>query len=244
MTDIPEGIVQKIQRLFNLAESSNQHEAALAMQKALELMAKYSVDEVDLKKAERGKVSHIRIEIYGKVRQNWELELANGMCRIFNCTHLISRYYHSIIGRDKDLEVFEYLFVQLRTKLLELAYIETGKWTAQQKSKGKDPRNQVGSIHPKAYRTGWISGAVQSILNFLEIKYQALRTESDAYNAIVISSKADNDKYVADFFGKVGSHSIEDRTRSHGFLDGVEAGKKILIPDGIKSQGSDQKLLG
>lgn len=244
MTDIPEPIIQKIQRLFNLAESSNQHEAALALQKALELMAKYSVEEIDLKKAERGKVEHIDIPIYGKVRQAWELDLAFGMAPIFNCKHLVGWRLHTIIGRKKDIELFEYLFIQLRSKLLELAYIETGKWTAKMKELGKDPRKQVGAIHPKRYRTGWIAGAVTSILKFLQIKYQALQVESETFGAIVLSSKADNDKYVADIFGKLRTMSWGDRVHARAYEDGVEAGKKILIPDGIKSEGGDQKLLG
>lgn len=47
-SDINEKIIEKIKKLLELASSSNEHEAALAMEQARKMMAKYSLDHADI----------------------------------------------------------------------------------------------------------------------------------------------------------------------------------------------------
>lgn len=77
-----EKILDKIRKLLNLSESSNQNEAELALKMANDLMRKHSVSNQDVKdNPEAGKVTHEVVSLNSS--SAWVLTLAWGLCKAF-----------------------------------------------------------------------------------------------------------------------------------------------------------------
>lgn len=77
-------ILERIKKLMALASSSNEHEAALALQKAQELMAEHNLTEG---KVLASGVTHIHLKSTQSVSKvkDWELILVQVICGQFNC---------------------------------------------------------------------------------------------------------------------------------------------------------------
>jgi hypothetical protein len=116
-------IVEKVRKLLMLASSANEHEAAVAAAKVVELLSKYNLEmssvaqEDDALKASR---------IHRKTRQKlerWAYLLASKTAKVFDC-----EYYHSqeegqtvFVGMGADPEVCGWMFSYLYRTLLRLA---------------------------------------------------------------------------------------------------------------------------
>ena len=116
-------IIAKVRKLLKLSRSTNEHEAAAATAKAMELLSKYnlSMSSVSLDEAALQAISVTR-----KTRQrleNWAYKLAAVTASSFDCS-----YYHSpmqghtvFVGVGADSEICGWMFGYLYKTLLRLA---------------------------------------------------------------------------------------------------------------------------
>jgi len=117
-------ILAKVQKLFELANSPNENEAALAAAKARELLARYNLSISDLEMDEANSAltpieTSVRV---GKAVRNWVKGLLLHVSEGFECQHIIRRRYGSgavlsFIGTPADAEVAAYTFQFLYRQL-------------------------------------------------------------------------------------------------------------------------------
>ena len=123
-----EQVLSKVQKLFELSNSPNENEAALAASKARGLLARYNLSIADLpiedvNSALAPKEASVRV---GKVVKNWVKGLLLHVAEGFECQHIIRRRQGcntilSFIGTPADAEVAVYTFQFLYRQLHRLA---------------------------------------------------------------------------------------------------------------------------
>ena len=112
-------VIQKIRKLLSLSKSSNKHEAALALQRAQELMAKYDVNALDVE------LSNIQESAVKAGTQNnmprWKCALASMVADAFGvsffqaCDQTGSTVV--FVGIDAYADISSYAFTVLRRQL-------------------------------------------------------------------------------------------------------------------------------
>jgi hypothetical protein len=123
-----EEVLSKVRKLFELANSPNENEAALAAAKARQLLSAHNLSMADLP-AEDVKASLHATEQSvntGKIVRNWVKGLLIHVAYGFDCEHIIRRSHGadpvlSFIGAPADAEVAVYTFRFLYAELSRMA---------------------------------------------------------------------------------------------------------------------------
>ncbi|MBP7625137.1 MAG: DUF2786 domain-containing protein [Xanthomonadales bacterium] len=130
-------VIERIQKLLRLAKSSNPHEAALAADKARELMLEYDLQATDLAEIK----TSVDRQTVGRRRSRiakYEQQLFDAVARQFDCRALyvsfeavshmkwnsfrtVRRCEMTIIGRRADIEIARYSFEFLLRQVAALA---------------------------------------------------------------------------------------------------------------------------
>ncbi len=119
-----EEVIAKVEKLLKLGESSNEHEASLAIERARELMTKYQIEAVELKDADSGiKVAHELVEEY--VREaRWEGILSHAVgnyCEIKIYTRKGRTNKTMAIGLESDIILYKNMIEYLKNTIIRLA---------------------------------------------------------------------------------------------------------------------------
>ncbi|BCS55168.1 DUF2786 domain-containing protein [Geobacter sp. SVR] len=125
-----EAIIDKIRKLLRLANSSNEHEAALAAARAQELLAKHNLDEAELTEREIPKEAGVAsVDNVVKKPASWVYLLASAVAGAFDCKYFHSPYHGrvSFVGVDLDHEVASFTFGYLYRTINRLAAEFMGK---------------------------------------------------------------------------------------------------------------------
>lgn len=184
--------IDKIKKLFGLSKSPNEHEAAAALAKALELCAKTGVDPAALANDDADGI--IRLEIMparSKIAE-WQLLLSNQVAEIFSCRALRTtdffgqRYKIVAIGYRRDAEMVDYFFNTLCNVATKCA-TEHLKTKTFRKRKTRD-----------AYRNDYLRGAAYCLMARAEKMLQRHRDETgDATGSELVLARRDAvDRYV------------------------------------------------
>jgi hypothetical protein len=117
-------VISKVQKLFELANSPNENEAASAASKARELLSRHNLSMADLPADELKNVIAATEKSVGvgKVLRNWVKGLLIHIAEGFECEHIIRRRYEcppllTFIGTQADAEVAVYTFQFLYREL-------------------------------------------------------------------------------------------------------------------------------
>lgn len=160
-------LLARIAKLFSLAQSSNPHEAALALQKAQTLMDEHGFTKGDVLIADI-KEAAARVKFVVKP-PSWLVSLANVVSDAFatgiyfSVTHEGS--YFVFIGEDVKCKLSEYTFTVLRRRLQKerKAYFD--------KLRGKRS-NRIAKAD--LYARGWVLAVLQEVQRFAQKKPQAV----------------------------------------------------------------------
>ncbi len=217
-------VIAKIQKLLRLAKSDNPHEAAVAADRARELMLAHDLEEADLSRV----ASEIGCQAFGKARQkiaDWEIALFGAVAHHHDCQALrdTSRgrgggQYISLIavGRQSDIAVLRYVYVFLL--------------------------RQIGNLidaycleHPKA--TGAMleefclgcAGAIAGKLDQLREDATAAANVAEKSTALVAVKRAAIDKWLADQGWTTAKPKSRKRRMSAAEIEGWVAAQNIEI---------------
>lgn len=128
---IDQSILDRIQKLFRLTESPNEHEAQLAAAMAAELLAKHQLSEAEVRLAgvseeapeQAGEVSLRE----AKVNDIWRSVLLQGVAGGFGCVAYISKgqgVVLRLIGRVTPLSAARYTYAYLEREIGRIADAE------------------------------------------------------------------------------------------------------------------------
>ena len=149
-----ENIKEKIQKLLNLATSDNEHEAAVALSKATELMNKWNLDIAEVTGQK------VKLEVFEFSFIRWTDEYRDLAVQLLTISSLYAVFQAGskkrnsfakihISGRPRDIENFVYLFEFIRTKVEK----ESQKYKLSIRKSGSGERNH---LETKSFRIGFI----------------------------------------------------------------------------------------
>ncbi len=225
-----EELIEKIQKLLSLSESSNEHEAKVAMLKAQELLAKHklSMQEVTSFKKYNSKIKE-DISSISFTKAKWKGMLAHIIADNFGCyNYYKTRRVNTItfFGREEDVLVcnivLEYAIdcIETTTKRIQREYVKDGYSV---KGVGND------------YAMGFILG--------LQENFEAQKKANQEWGLVLVK-----DKEVVEAFSEKTFHSsININSTFQGNTDiyykGVEDGETFSISDKI-SEGENEVVFG
>ena len=124
-------IADKIRKLLSLSKSPVESEAKLALTKARELMAKYKINESEVREQESELIWYKLQQTYTTLRDAWLGEVAKVIGTSFGCGVVLSTEprkktrYVTLVGTQSDvnavLEAISYAVSYIRTKEAEYA---------------------------------------------------------------------------------------------------------------------------
>ena len=213
-----EDIVEKIQKLLRLSESSNPNEAALAAQRASEMMLKYNISKAVIESAENPeKRESVLYQMFdecpGKNRNFFRGDLANSIAAFFDTKILWKGNDLWLIGTASDMNAVKYLFGAILNQIEELTESEWwrfGKWQG---------------VHGKTWKGSFRQGCLDEVRRRLAERKQELNAEysqpSNSKELVVVDQHR---KDVADFLRKLSISTIS-RTQKNVNGDAYNAGK-------------------
>ena len=130
MSDVDEKVIGRIRKLFALSESPNENEAALALERAHELLAQYNLEMVDLVDGNSGVIEE-ELES-GSRRSVWRTVLVHAICEANYCAAYVALSYRQqkqvyslrIAGRKHNVQSARVMIDYLVAAVERLAKLE------------------------------------------------------------------------------------------------------------------------
>lgn len=237
-----EKIKERIQKLLNLSMSDNEHEAALALEKATDLMNKWNLDEQDI---DGSKVVMQKRELSFFKWDNVKLSLIDGLCEVSdtaNCYYsgkkvkykikdvgykTFERYAGIFItGRERDIENALYLFDIIMRNVTREA--QKYKLLIRDTSISKNNKRRI-----EAFKIGYVSQIIS------KLSKEKVKFFSDNKALISIDSevklKEAKDKLKEEVdFKKIDSKFIQIEELDYGA--GKSKAKELDLQNGVNTQ--------
>jgi hypothetical protein len=224
-----EEIKEKIRKLLALAGSSNEHEAKLALDRAIALMNRYQISEYDLERDPF--VAQTRAHNYAAMPE-WYLLLIGSISEVSGCTYTwrISRRGHkddrrdfTIYGRKRDVENSLFLFDVLLREL---------------EAKVKAAKSLSGKSAKDSYRKGFICAIG---LKLLEAQKRFFSTKEGGNALVPIDTRrAEAEAYRDSLCNAKSRRAITENYDEGAFTAGAEDGAKIELRNGVS--GANQPI--
>jgi len=226
-----EEVISKVRKLFELANSPNENEAALAATKAREFLGRYNLGMADLSTDElKSAISAIETSIsVGKVLRSWVKGLFTHAARGFECEPLIRRQYGcspmlTFIGTAADTEVASYTFQFLYRELNRLADRALPKL-----------KKENWSWNTSALKYAYLDGAVKRIgERFLEQTRAIRNEESRSCKELVVLKDEIIRNYMASTFSNIKiEHSKTRVVSADAFDKGYKDANRVNLRPGV-----------
>ena len=234
-------VVSKVRKLFELAKSSNENEAALAAAKARELLSRHNMGLADVPPEEmRDSLDVCEAFVQtGGVLRNWIKGLVIHISHGFECQHMVRRRRGakpllSFIGTRADAEVAASTFQFLVRELQRLS----------EKALPQLKREHRG-WHAASLRYAYLGGAVLRIGERLRARAEELRErEQEVCKDLVVAKQWLIHNYMQRTFGRVQREYGRTKTVSaRAFQRGYTDADKITIePEGKDKNGEPSAI--
>lgn len=221
-------VVEKIEKLLALGESSNVHEAEAALQKASILIEKYHLQQL-LSPDHSSYVVGV-IEIGKKQIATYKRHICRILQDFFFVRVVLSRAYNphvntvqktiELMGSKENVAIAEYcyFFLEHRIELL---------WTEFQQCSGSSGRTQKNS-----YYLGVLLGFFQKLQD--QNKKRERRAVEPQRNALLLVEDRRLDAFVQMHFPRMRkSSSSGSRVDREVYQKGMEAGRILTLTDGV-----------
>lgn len=228
-----QSVIEKVQKLLALANSSNPNEAATAAAVANKLIDQYRLNESDIQDS-----SNMIVEdqdpIYtsGRVTR-WKSMLVGVLAHHYGVAHYISATYpegrkisnYKLVGRKSDIEVTRYMFSWLLNECQRLAI---------QQTKG------LGKIFISSYCEGFVTGVS------LQLKASRQEATKDASNTAIVqlnSRLKDSRAFMYQSHNlKTSKYKSNNQIDHNAFSAGQKQGQNVHLGQSLGSQR--MRLLG
>jgi len=227
-TILSDTIVARIQKLLALAGSSNENEAALAAEKAQELMLKHNISMAILNaKGNKNDIIGVgEITIDENTRAQWKITLANTVAKSMGGKVIFtpwSRWNEGALhffGPTDALPVMVDLYRFLKRQIDGASVVALKEYKL-----NPDIEWDTGKpVHGKTYRNNWIRGCVSRLGRRLTVAYskQVNETEGAANALVVVGNRVDD--LIKETYGKTRTHTTRPTYNQRGYQDGHRAG--------------------
>lgn len=237
-----ERIFEKVEKLLSLAQSANEHEAALAMEKVNEILEKHNLKRID-KNASNQNYSYIIIEFKKQKISAIQSLIASILIEHFFVKVVFSQQYEAllnthlktmeIIGANENVKMAEYVYFFLTTQADLL-------WRARNRHDLKDSRFK------RSYQIGLLHGFRQKLIEAKEARLTAVPTESkENYTRALVQITDDPymNEYINLRFPRLRTrNSSSGRIFGDAFSHGKSDGKSIVLNKGVTNSHKGETL--
>ena len=210
-------VIEKIQKLLALSQSSNEHEAALALAQAELLLERHRLEmtEIEMMGGERESIVQDEEAIFDTLEplSGWESRLANGIAMIHGSVVIrIGESTLKVIGRESDILFIKY-FINYIT--IELFRISAGSCSG----KGKK------------YKDSWFLGAVDTIIYRLkEAKEEVQSNTTNKFAVVKLNNRYEEAcDYMKELYKDIIYEKPKKPSRVDAYSEGAQAGHKIQL---------------
>lgn len=224
-------VIEKIRKLLSLANSSNEHEAALAAAHAQRLLAEHNLDMADIDAAHKpDKADRIELES-AKTLPKWIRSLSAGVCSAFDCQalHHPATGKLTFIGVGADAHVAAYTFSYLDQVIRKLCsqFMKTNVTPSLAK------RNR------ELMRQSYYLGAVSTIVNRLSDQKKQTPVTTGALVPV-------KDALIKQSMHEIGHirtiHSRRSFIHADAYYKGQSDGKQVGIHKGVENKSHTKRL--
>jgi hypothetical protein len=238
--DSLEQVIDRVKKLYNLADNTNEHEAARAIAAAERLMQKYRLTQVDLIQTHAvatevpSEYEH-PIELSGRIHR-WKSLLFNDLARQYGCslyylTHRPKvgpkRIEVKVVGLPSDVAMLKIQYESIKQQINSLTRTNT---------------NGMGIRHADSYR----KGIVDSVRRVLRELTNQLKQESSTTAIVLLDSRLPKAKKARDELHP----NLTDRPttfsepESNAYIQGWTDGDKVHLGRELPDQPDPGKPIG
>jgi len=219
--EVPDKILERIQKLFALAGSPNENEAAVAAQKAQELLTLHKLELADIeghfsKKRQSDEVIGDTLSMNVSKWQPWQWQviLADGVAQACYCRTV---FFHgqsiTFIGAKEDVQVAKELFLWLKDQIYRLGIEESNLNSFR--------------MHPLKFRPNFWVGCSKRVAHLLFWKREDMERENAKVTALVKMSDALNDEYIERVYEDLRTVRVGQTSSRWAASQGYEAGDRV-----------------
>lgn len=264
-----EKILDKIQKLFALGTSPNEHEAQRAIKMAHEMMARYNISEKEFEDDTKQKTYiDIELKIDEKMRK-WHKQLAAVIAKYFMVTPVICGdlennkgrlrrfFYFRIFGTEVNVELYKQTYLYLMRTFKRLVK----EFSAKLLKDAKAHRKNMEEVPPEAIEAlenimGGGLGISKKTIKLKKKSYilgliagmnQALmqQVQKEKEMGLVLVKDPGVDEYMKEKMGNVrDSHSRQSRIHPDSYHAGVRDGRNVQINNGEQREGVTRLITG
>jgi hypothetical protein len=225
-------IIDKIRKLLALANSSNEHEAALAASHAQRLLSAHNLAMADIESAQKPQSADKVEASVSKTLPKWVRHLSAGVCTAFDCQgiHHPATGKLTFIGVGADVQIAAYTFAYLDKTVRKLCI------TYMKHHVDDNTPNRQRELMRQSYYLGAIS-TITSRLR--EQKVQTPITPG----ALVPIKEGLIKKAMSDIGPTRTVRSRRSYVNSNAYTKGQEDGQQIGMHKGISGSTTSQKTI-
>ena len=225
-------IIDKIKKLLALANSSNEHEAALAAAHAQRLLSEHNLAMADVEAKQRPQSADKIETTVAKTLPKWVRNLSAGVCTAFDCQaiHHPAQGKMTFIGVGADVQVASYTFAYLDRTVRKLC----SSYMKYRVNDGLSNRNR------ELMRQSYYLGAVSTINS--QLVQQKVQTPITP--GALVPIKEGLIKKAMSELGPI--RTVRGRRsyiNSHAYSQGQSDGKNVSIHKGVAGGGHGSKAL-
>lgn len=225
-------IIEKIRKLLALANSSNEHEAALAASHAQRLLSEHNLAMADIESEQKPQSADKVEATVSKTLPKWVRYLSAGVCTAFDCQaiHHPALGKMTFIGVGADVQVAAYTFAYLDKTVRKLC----SSYIKYHVNDGTPNRQR------ELMRQSYYLGAVSTITGRLrEQKVQTPITPG----ALVPIKAGLIKKAMSEMRPTRTVHSRRSYINSHAYTKGQQDGQQVGIHKGVTGSSPAQKTI-
>ncbi len=226
-------IIEKIKKLLALANSCNEHEAALAASHAQRLLAEHNLAMADIEAAHKpDKAEKVETPV-SKTLQKWMRHLSAGVSTAFDCQaiHHPATGKMTFIGVGADVQVAAYTFAFLDRTLRKLCtnYMKHHVSSA------------IASRHRELMRQSYYLGAVSTI----NTRLREQKIQTPVTSGALVPVKEGLIRQTMNEIGNLRTvRSRKSYINADAYTKGQTDGRQVGIHHGIGTGGAAQRTIG
>ncbi len=224
-------IIEKIKKLLALANSSNEHEAALAASHVQRLLSEHNLAMADIEAAHKpDKADKVETTV-AKTLPKWLRHLSAGVSTAFDCQaiHHPATGKMTFIGVGADAQIAAYTFAYLDRTVRRLcgAYMK------------QNVGNTLAGRHRELMRQSYYLGAVSTITT--RLREQKLQTPVTTGALVPVK-----EGLIRQAMSEIGTirtmHSRRSYVNSDAYSSGQTDGRQVGIHHGITGDKSQHRI--
>jgi hypothetical protein len=232
-------LIQRLQKVRALTDSSVPGEAAAAAAKLQEILLKYNLEMEDIEEDspvpdDKYVKEELELGVTSGNMINWRRILLSGIARSLMCAAFGYQGTRQmvIVGQRHNIEMSRHFYDYLSSEIDRLA---DATWMK--------ARNRSRE-HARSWKSSFYNGAVDIVVQRLEEKYQQVSKQDSHTQALVLKNERDLDDAVGNLIGRVRKNTVRQRHSKAGYNRGVRAGKRVNLDRPVDRDGRANRLRG